>query len=89
MILVLLIQTKIFSQQSPKREMRAAWISTVENIDWPSKPGLSDKEMKNEMIAILDNLRSYNLNTVIFQIRPTADAFYKSTKEIRACYYGT
>jgi uncharacterized lipoprotein YddW (UPF0748 family) len=81
MILVLLIQTKIFSQQSPKREMRAAWISTVENIDWPSKPGLSDKEMKNEMIAILDNLRSYNMNTVIFQIRPTADAYYKSTKE--------
>lgn len=81
MILVLLIQTKIFSQQSPKREMRAAWISTVENIDWPSKPGLSDKEMKNEMITILDNLRSYNMNTVIFQIRPTADAYYKSTKE--------
>lgn len=81
LILILLIQTKIFSQQSPKREMRAAWISTVENIDWPSKPGLSDKEMKNEMIAILDNLRSYNMNTVIFQIRPTADAFYKSTKE--------
>jgi uncharacterized lipoprotein YddW (UPF0748 family) len=80
-ILVLLIQTKIFSQPSPKREMRAAWISTVENIDWPSKPGLSDKEMKNEMIAILDNLRSYNMNTVIFQIRPTADAYYKSTKE--------
>ncbi|WP_369013722.1 glycoside hydrolase family 10 protein [Flavobacterium anhuiense] len=81
LILILLIHSQIFSQQSPKREMRAAWISTVENIDWPSKPGLSDKEMKNEMIAILDNLRSYNMNTVIFQIRPTADAYYKSTKE--------
>lgn len=81
LIIILLIHSQIFSQQSPKREMRAAWISTVENIDWPSKPGLSDKEMKNEMIAILDNLRSYNLNTVIFQIRPTADAYYKSTKE--------
>ena len=81
LILILLIHSQIFSQQSPKREMRASWISTVENIDWPSKPGLSDKEMKNEMIAILDNLRSYNLNTVIFQIRPTADAYYKSTKE--------
>ena len=61
--------------------MRAAWISTVDNIDWPSKPGLSDKQMKAEMISILDNLRSNNLNTVIFQIRPTADAYYKSTKE--------
>ena len=80
-ILILLLQTKLFSQESPKREMRAAWISTVDNIDWPSKPGLSDKQMKSEMIAILDNLRSNNLNTVIFQIRPTADAYYKSTKE--------
>lgn len=81
LILVLLFQTNLFSQQSPKREMRAAWISTVDNIDWPSKPGLSDKKMKAEMIALLDNLRSYNLNTVVFQIRPTADAYYKSTKE--------
>lgn len=81
LILLLLLQTKIYSQQSPKREMRAAWISTVDNIDWPSKPGLSDKAMKTEMITLLDNLRSNNLNTVIFQIRPTADAYYKSTKE--------
>lgn len=80
-ILLVLFQTNLFSQSSPKREMRAAWISTVENIDWPSKPGLSDKEMKSEMIVLLDNLRSNNLNTVIFQIRPTADAFYRSTKE--------
>jgi uncharacterized lipoprotein YddW (UPF0748 family) len=81
LIIVLLLQTNLFSQESPKREMRAAWISTVDNIDWPSKPGLSDKEMKAEMITLLDHLRSYNLNTVIFQIRPTADAYYKSTKE--------
>jgi uncharacterized lipoprotein YddW (UPF0748 family) len=81
LFLLLFFQTILFSQHSPKREMRAAWISTVENIDWPSKSGLSDKEMKTEMITILDNLRSNNLNTVIFQIRPTADAYYKSTKE--------
>ena len=81
LILVLFFQTNLFSQQSAKRDMRAAWISTVDNIDWPSKPGLSDQEMKGEMIRILDNLRSYNLNTVVFQIRPTADAYYKSSKE--------
>ena len=81
LILILFFQTNIFSQQLQKRDMRAAWISTVDNIDWPSKPGLSDQEMKGEMIRILDNLRSYNLNTVVFQIRPTADAYYKSSKE--------
>ncbi|WP_428232309.1 glycoside hydrolase family 10 protein [Flavobacterium sp.] len=81
LILIFLFQSYVFSQQPAKREMRAAWISTVDNIDWPSKPGLSDKEMKTEMITLLDNLRSNNLNTVVFQIRPTADAYYKSTKE--------
>lgn len=81
LILLLLFQTNLFSQHSPKREMRAVWISTVDNMDWPSKQGLSDQEMKDEMITLLDNMRSYNLNTVIFQIRPTADAYYKSTKE--------
>ena len=81
LILVLFFQTNLFSQQAAKRDMRAAWISTVDNIDWPSKPGLSDQQMKDEMIQILDNLRSYNLNTVVFQIRPTADAYYKSSKE--------
>ena len=81
LILVLFFQINLYSQQSAKRDMRAAWISTVDNIDWPSKPGLSDQEMKGEMIQILDNLRSFNLNTVVFQIRPTADAYYKSSKE--------
>lgn len=63
-LLILLFQSKLFSQESPKREMRAAWISTVDNIDWPSKPGLSDQQMKKEMVSILDNLRSNNLNTL-------------------------
>ncbi|MDA6069158.1 family 10 glycosylhydrolase [Flavobacterium sp. AC] len=81
LIVMLLFQNYVFSQQPAKREMRAAWISTVDNIDWPSKPGLSDKQIKTEMITLLDNLRSNNLNTVVFQIRPTADAYYKSTKE--------
>lgn len=82
LFMAMAVHTVAMSQQASKREMRAAWISTVDNIDWPSKPGLSDKEMKKEMITLLDQLRSTNLNTVIFQIRPTADAYYKSTKEL-------
>jgi len=27
----------LFAQ--PKREFRAAWIATVANIDWPTRPG--------------------------------------------------
>lgn len=70
-----------FSQPSPKREMRAAWIATVNNIDWPSKPGLPVNEQKKELAAMLDKFTEYKLNTVVFQIRPAADAFYKSEIE--------
>lgn len=64
-----------------KREMRAAWIATVANIDWPSQRNLSVKQQKAEMLQLLDSCASLNINTVIFQIRPTADALYTSTLE--------
>ena len=71
----------IYSQYHPKNEMRAVWIATVNNIDWPSQPGLSVDEQKNEMIRLLDIIKEYNLNTVVFQVRPAADAFYNSSIE--------
>ena len=65
----------------PPREFRAAWVATVANIDWPSKPGLPVEVQKREAIAILDRLVELNLNAVIFQVRPQADAFYHSNLE--------
>jgi uncharacterized lipoprotein YddW (UPF0748 family) len=64
-----------------QREFRAAWVATVSNIDWPSKPGLPVPEQKRELIAILDRAVQLNLNAIIFQVRPAADALYKSTLE--------
>lgn len=66
---------------SPPREFRAAWIATVSNIDWPSKPGLPSDEQQAELIAILDSAVELNLNAVILQIRPAADALYASEIE--------
>ena len=31
---------------TPSREFRAAWVATVANIDWPSKPGLATKDQQ-------------------------------------------
>ena len=39
-------------------EFRGAWISTVHNLDWPSKKGLSAAEQKAELIRILDSAES-------------------------------
>lgn len=66
---------------TPLREFRAAWIATVANINWPSKPGLSTDEQKAEALGILDYLQENKFNAVIFQVRPQADALYKSDIE--------
>lgn len=60
-----------------KREFRGVWIATVDNINWPSKKGLSMEEQKKEYIDILDEIKSLNMNAIIMQVRPTADRFYK------------
>lgn len=70
-----------YSQHSPKREFRATWIATVANIDWPSKPGLSTAHQKQEAIILLNKLQQVGMNAVIFQMRPTSDAFYPSKLE--------
>ncbi|MBL7742826.1 MAG: family 10 glycosylhydrolase [Chitinophagaceae bacterium] len=64
-----------------EREFRAAWIATVANINWPSKPGLSTEQQKQEAIALLDFLQKNNFNAAILQVRPQCDALYKSDLE--------
>ncbi|NQT62848.1 MAG: family 10 glycosylhydrolase [Candidatus Marinimicrobia bacterium] len=63
------------------REFRAAWVATVANIDWPSKPGLSTAEQKAEAISLLDSAVILNLNAIVFQVRPQCDALYQSELE--------
>jgi uncharacterized lipoprotein YddW (UPF0748 family) len=65
----------------PQREFRAAWVATVGNIDWPSKPGLTTAEQKAEMVTILDRAAQLKLNAIIFQVRPACDAMYASQIE--------
>ena len=64
-----------------KRQFRGVWIATVRNLDWPSKPGLSNRQLKKEYIEQIDKLRDLGMNAVIVQIRPTGDAFYPSEYE--------
>jgi uncharacterized lipoprotein YddW (UPF0748 family) len=65
----------------PPREFRGAWIATVRNIDWPSRPGLSTAEQQRELLALLDRAAQLKLNAVIFQVRPAGDALYASPFE--------
>jgi uncharacterized lipoprotein YddW (UPF0748 family) len=65
----------------PMREFRAAWIATVANLDWPSRPGLPVAQQKAELISLLDRAAQLHFNVVFFQVRPVSDAFYASAIE--------
>jgi uncharacterized lipoprotein YddW (UPF0748 family) len=66
---------------SVARELRAVWVATVDNMDWPSKAGLSTGEQQAELIAILDRVVQLHMNAVVLQVRPAADALYRSDIE--------
>jgi uncharacterized lipoprotein YddW (UPF0748 family) len=63
------------------REFRGVWVATVGNIDWPSAKGLPVEKQQEELKAILDKCVEVGLNAVILQVRPMADALYKSDLE--------
>ncbi|MBX3095719.1 MAG: family 10 glycosylhydrolase [Fimbriimonadaceae bacterium] len=65
----------------PPREFRAAWVATVANIDWPTKPGLSTADQQAEMQRIVDVAVKMRLNALVFQGRPHGDALYESQLE--------
>ncbi len=60
------------------RDLRGVWVASVVNIDYPSKPAADAAALKSEALAILDNTADMGLNAVFLQVRPTADALYKS-----------
>jgi len=59
-------------------ELRGIWVSTVSNIDYPSKQTTNASVLQNELITILDNCKTMGFNAVFLQVRPAADAFYNS-----------
>ncbi|MFI7101568.1 glycoside hydrolase family 10 protein [Streptomyces sp. NPDC050161] len=63
------------------RALRGMWLATVARRDWPSAPGLTPAAAQRELIAHLDTAADRRLNTVFFQVRPTADALWPSPYE--------
>ncbi len=74
-------ETAVQAIPKVEREFRAAWIASVANINWPSKPGLSSEAQKEEALVLLDLLKDHHFNAAILQIRPQCDALYPSELE--------
>ncbi|MBB6473397.1 glycoside hydrolase family 10 protein [Sphaerisporangium rubeum] len=69
------------SDMPAKRQLRGVWIATVHNLDWPTKPGLTQEKQRAEYVKILDTAARRNLNAVFVQVRPASDALYASPHE--------
>ncbi len=79
---LLLVQT--LTAANPKREFRAAWVTTAWAIDWPKNSwGSVDRatEQKNELVQLLDSMKQANMNAVCLQVRSFCDAMYNSKYE--------
>lgn len=76
----------VAQEKSPKYEMRAGWMASVANINWPAKKGLTVEELKKGYIAYLDSLAAVNGNAVVMQVRPTGDSFYPCAIEPWSIY---
>jgi uncharacterized lipoprotein YddW (UPF0748 family) len=66
----------ILSEQD-MQNVQAAWMATVYNIDFPSVKSDPQAQM-NEFDDKLDSLKALGINTIVVQVRPSADALYES-----------
>ena len=59
-----------------EEELRGVWVSTVENID--INQTTDAENLKKQLDDIVKTCKEYHLNTIVYQVRPTNDALYKS-----------
>ncbi len=86
LFIISLISLSIYAQ--PKEEVRAVWLTTNYNLDWPKTTGAAAQ--KAELITLLNKLQAANFNTIYLQVRSRGDLLYPSSKEPWAiCLTGT
>lgn len=76
--LVLLLLAAVCALRAEgKHEFRGAWIQTI----FQGYEKRSTSQNKEYLTGLLDDLQAAGINAVIFQVRPRADAFYRSEIE--------
>ncbi len=76
--LLFLISSICCANVSASESMRGIWVSTAYGLDYPSRAGLTPKQLAEEADEIIKNTAELGLNAIFFQVRPCADSFYPS-----------
>lgn len=80
LLLCLFLSYSLVSFAQPKRELRAAWIATFTNIDWPVRTQTPAQQQAG-LNTILTHHMETGMNTVYLQVRSQCDALYPSSIE--------
>ncbi len=72
------ISLGVYGRDNPKREFRGAWLHVIGQSQWQNKSTVKAQEYIREQF---DKLQAAGCNAVIFQVRPMADALYRSKLE--------
>lgn len=68
----------------PQPEMRAVWLTTIYNLDWPATKASTlakQEQQKKELIQLIDRLYKENYNTVFLQVRQRGELIYPNGME--------
>lgn len=89
-LLGLMMAVSIMGQGPYKREMRAVWVASVANLDWPNSVDRGNySAQKADLLRMLDLYQSLNMNAMLLQVRPECDALYQSAYEPWSRYLST
>ena len=77
-LLLFLCSTALWAQ-SPKHEVRAAWLTTIGGSDWPHS--YQAEAQKKELTKTLDLLQQAGINTILIQSRVRGTTIYPSDYE--------
>ena len=78
-LLLLLCTLFALPSLAAEQEMRGVWVASVYNLDYPSAPGLSEAQLKQEADKIIAKTAESGLNTIFLQVRPCADSLFPSS----------
>lgn len=84
MAMAQIFHTDSYSSIPPKREVRAVWMTTIGGLDWPKTYAHTPRtivKQKQELTALLDQLKKANINTILLQTRIRGTVIYPSAYE--------
>ena len=76
---VFMVMFFVFGISCTAGEMKGMWVTTVFNLDYPTKATTDSDELKREAEEIINNCEDMGINNIFLQVRPMSDAFYKSS----------